>query len=64
MCNVKTEVMSVTIAATVTISTSLTKYLSNVPSKHIKQLQQTAILALHTYCGKYWCKVQNIERGE
>ena len=33
--------------------------------KHdVKELQKTAILALHTYCGKYWCKVQNIERGK
>ena len=36
MCNVQTKVIPVIIQATVTISTSLTKYLSNVPSKHIK----------------------------
>jgi hypothetical protein len=36
-----------------------------IPSKHdIKELHKTAILALHTYSGKYWCKVQNIERGK
>jgi hypothetical protein len=41
------------------------KYLSTIHGKHdIKYLQTTAILALHTYCGKYWCKVQNIERGK
>jgi hypothetical protein len=28
--------------------------LSHKPVKHdIKELQQTALLALHTYCGKY-----------
>jgi hypothetical protein len=51
--------------ATGTVSKSLTKYLSNITPKHdIKELQQTAVLALHTYCGKYWCKVQNVERGK
>ena len=65
MWNVKTEVIPVIIVATGTISKSLTKYLSNIPPKHdISELQQTAILSLHTYCGKYWCKVQNIERGK
>jgi hypothetical protein len=47
-------VVPVITAATGTMSKSLTKYLSNVPSKHdIEELQTTAILALHTYCGKY-----------
>ena len=36
MCNVQTKVIPVIIQATVTISTSLTKYLSNVRPKHIK----------------------------
>ena len=36
MCNVQTKVIPVIIQATVTFSTSLTKYLSNVPPKHIK----------------------------
>jgi hypothetical protein len=36
MCNVQTKVIPVIIGATVTISTSLTKYLSNRPPKHIK----------------------------
>jgi stalled ribosome rescue protein Dom34 len=42
MWNVKTKVIPVIIGATGTISKSLTKYLNNVPSKHIKALQQTA----------------------
>jgi hypothetical protein len=64
MTNVKTKMIPVIIVATGTISKPFTKYLNNVPSKHNKVLQQTATLALHTYCGKYWCKVQNIERGK
>jgi hypothetical protein len=48
MWNVKTKVMPVIIGATGTVSKSVRKYLSNVPVKHIKELQQTAILALHT----------------
>jgi hypothetical protein len=48
--NVKTKVIPVIIGATGTVSISFRKYLSNVPSKHdIKELQQTAILALHIY---------------
>jgi hypothetical protein len=44
----------VILGATGTISKSFRKYLSNIPVKHdIKELQQTVILALHTYCGKY-----------
>jgi hypothetical protein len=65
MWDVKTELIPLILEATVTMSKSLTKYLSKVPPKYdIKYLQTTAILALHTYCGKYWCKVQNIERGK
>jgi hypothetical protein len=65
MWNVTTEVIPVITVATGTVCKSFTKYLSYIPSKHdIKELQQTAILTLHTYCGKYWCKVQNIERGK
>jgi hypothetical protein len=52
--NVKTKVVPVIIGTIGTLSESFTKYLSNVPVKHdIKELQQTAILTLHTYCGKY-----------
>ena len=65
MWTVKTKVIPTIIGATGTISKSFRKYLSNIPGKHeIKELQKTALLALHTYCGKYWCKVQNIERGK
>jgi hypothetical protein len=47
-------VIPVIIGATGTISKSFRKYLSNILGKQdIKELQQTAILALHTYCGKY-----------
>ena len=52
--NVKTKVISVIIGATGTISKLLRKYLSNTTGQHDKQeLQQTAMLALHAYCGKY-----------
>ena len=45
MWNVNTNVIPVIIRATVTISESFRKYLSNVPGKHeIKELQKTAIL--------------------
>ena len=45
MWNVKAEVIPVIIAATETISKSLTQYLSNIPGKYeIKELQKTAIL--------------------
>jgi hypothetical protein len=58
-------IITIIIGATGPTSKSPTKYVSHIPSKHdVKELQQTAILALHTYCGKYWCKVQNIEREE
>jgi hypothetical protein len=54
MRNIKTKVILVIIRANGTISKSHTKYLSNVKGKHeIKELHKTAILALHTYCGKY-----------
>jgi hypothetical protein len=61
----KTMIMIMMMITIMIISKQFTKYLSNVPPKHdIKELQQTAILTLHTYCGKYWCKIQNIERGK
>jgi hypothetical protein len=45
MWNVKTNVISVIIGVTETISKSFTKYLSNVPGNHeVKKLQKTAIL--------------------
>ena len=54
MWNVKTQVIPVIIGATGTISKSFRKYVSNVPGKHeVKELQKTAILALHTYFRKY-----------
>jgi hypothetical protein len=50
----KNKVIPVVIGATGTVSKSSGKYLSNIPSKHdIKELHKTAILALHTYSGKY-----------
>jgi hypothetical protein len=53
MWNVKTQAIPVIIGATGTISKSFRKYLSNIMGKHgIKELQKTATLALHTYCGK------------
>ena len=40
--------------ATGTISKTFKKYVSNIPGKHeTKELQKTAILALHSYFGKY-----------
>jgi hypothetical protein len=54
MWNVKTSVIPVVIEATGTISKSFKKYMSNIPGNHeVKELQKTAILALHTYCGKH-----------
>jgi len=54
MWNVKTKVIPVIIGATGTISKTFGKYVSNIPGKHeVKELQKTAILALHTYFGKY-----------
>ena len=45
MWNVKTNVIPVTIGATVTISKSLRQYLSNIPGKNeFKEIQKTAIL--------------------
>jgi hypothetical protein len=53
MWNVKTKVIPVIIGATGTISKLFRKYVSNIPGNHeVKELQKTAILALHTYCGK------------
>jgi len=54
MWNVKAKVIPVIIGANGTISKSFRKYLSNIPEKHeVKELQKTAVLALHTYFGKY-----------
>jgi len=54
MWNVRTKVIPLIIGATGTISKSFRKYASNMPGKHeVKELQKTAILALHTYFGKY-----------
>ena len=54
MWTVKTKVIPVIIGATGTISKTFRKYVSNVPGNHeVKELQKTAILALHTYFGKY-----------
>jgi hypothetical protein len=45
MWNVKTKVIPVIISATVTISKSFRKYVSNIPGNHeVKELQKTAIL--------------------
>jgi hypothetical protein len=45
MWNVKTKVIPVIIGATVTISKSFRKYVSNMPGNHeVKELQKTAIL--------------------
>jgi hypothetical protein len=46
MWNVKTNVILVIIGATVTISKSLRKYLSNIPGIH-------EVKELHRYCRKY-----------
>jgi hypothetical protein len=52
MWNVKTKVLPLIIGAIGPTSKSPTKYLSHIPSKHdVKELQQPAILALHTYLG-------------
>jgi len=54
MWNVKTKVIPVIIGATGTVSKTFKKYVSNIPGKHeTKELQKTAILALHSYFGKY-----------
>jgi hypothetical protein len=59
MWNSKTNVITVIIGATGTISKSFRKYLSNIPGQHeIKELQKTAILGTaHTLSlslfGKY-----------
>ena len=54
MWNVKTKVIPVIIGATGTISKSFRKYASNIPGNHeVKEIQKTAILALHTYFGRY-----------
>jgi len=43
--------------ATGTISKSLRKYLSNIMEKDkTRELHKTAILTLHTYFRKYYCK--------
>jgi hypothetical protein len=54
MWNVKPKVIPVIIGATVTISKSFIKYLSNMTVKHdITELHKQPYSALHTYCGKY-----------
>jgi len=64
MWKVTTKAIPVIIGATGTISKSLRQYLSNIPGKHeIKELQTTAMLALHTYCGSADVKLQNIFHG-
>ena len=48
--NVKPKMIPVMRGETGTVSKSLRQYLSNIPGKHeIKELQNTAIWALHTY---------------
>jgi len=45
MWNVKTKLIPVIIEATMSISKSFRKYVSNIPRKHeVKELQKTAIL--------------------
>jgi len=45
MWNVKTKVISIIRGATVTISKSFRKYVSNKPGKHeVKEIQKTTIL--------------------
>jgi hypothetical protein len=52
MC--ETKVVPVIIGETGYISKSFRKHLSNILGKHdISELHKTAILSLHTYCGKY-----------
>ena len=54
MWNVKTKVIPVTNGATGTISKLFRKHVSNIPGKlEVKEIQETAILTLHTYFGKY-----------
>ena len=53
MCKVKTRVIPEIIGATGTISKSFRKYISNITGNHeVRELQKTAILALHTYFRK------------
>jgi hypothetical protein len=53
MWNVKTRVIPIIIGATGTVSKSLRKYVSDIPENHdVKGLQKTAILDMHTDCGK------------
>jgi len=49
-----------------TISQSLTQYLSNIPGNHeIKELKKQPYWALHTYCGKCYCKgTKHISRAK
>jgi hypothetical protein len=44
MWNVKAEVIPILTGVNETISKSFRKYPSNIPRKHIKQLQTTAVL--------------------
>jgi hypothetical protein len=45
MWTVETNVVPITTGSTGTISKSFRKYLKNVPGRHIRELQRTAILA-------------------
>jgi hypothetical protein len=65
MWNVKTKVIPAIIQTTEPShnhpqNTSATYRQSTTSSNY----RQQPYWALHTYSGKYWCKVQNIERGE
>ena len=62
MWTVKTKLVPIT---TGTISKSFRKYLKNVPGRHIRELQSTAILAMeHVLFGRTNVKVQNNYRGK
>jgi len=51
MWNVETKLIPVVIGATGTIPKSSRKYPSNIPRKHIKELQKVAILGTaHIFC--------------
>jgi hypothetical protein len=51
--NVKRRVVPVIIGVAGTISKSFRKYVSTIPGNRVfRELQKTAVLALHTYFGK------------
>jgi len=53
----KVKVILVIRGATVTISKSLTQYVSNLPGNmKFRNYKNQHYRALHTYCGKYKCK--------